>query len=88
MPFALDYAGRVDFSDLATLQVRRDDTSLDARFHLPVVLDWINADAGGSPLPPLQGKLRTPRVEIAGAQLEGVEIEFDDAEAAPLQASP
>ena len=88
MPFALDYAGRVDFSDLATLQVRRDDTSLDARFHLPVVLDWINADAGGSPLPPLQGKLRTPRVEIAGAQLEGVEIEFDDVEAAPLQASP
>ena len=83
MPFALDYAGRVDFSDLAALQLRRDDTALDARFHLPVVLDWINADAGGSPLPPLQGKLRTPRVEIAGAQLEGVEIEFDDPGTAP-----
>ena len=83
MPFALDYAGRVDFSDRATLQVRRDDTSLDARFHLPVVLDWINADAGGSPLPPLQGTLHTPRIEIAGARLEGVEVEFDDPGIAP-----
>ena len=87
MPFALDYAGRVDFSDLAALQVRRDDTALDARFHLPVVLDWIDADAGGSPLPPLQGRLRTPRVEIAGARLEGVEIELDDPAIAP-QPSP
>ena len=84
MPFALDYAGRVDFSDLAAVQVRRDDTALDARFHLPVVLDWIDADAGGSPLPPLQGRLRTPRVEIAGARLEGVEIELDDPAIAPL----
>ena len=88
MPFALDYAGRVDFSDLAALQVRRDDTALDARFHLPVVLDWINAGVGSSPLPPLQGTLRTPRIEIAGARLEGVEIEFDDAEAASPQALP
>ena len=87
MPFALDYAGRVDFSDLAAVQVRRDDTALDARFHLPVVLDWIDADAGGSPLPPLQGRLRTPRVEIAGARLEGVEIELDDPAIAP-QPSP
>lgn len=84
MPFALDYAGRVDFSDMASLQVRRDDTALDARFRLPVVLDWMNADAGGSPLPPLQGRLRTPRVEVAGARLEGVEIELDDPAIAPL----
>ena len=88
MPFALDYAGRVDFSDVASLQVQHDDTVLDARFHLPVVLDWINAEVGGSPLPPLQGTLRTPRVEIAGAQLEGVEVMFDDADIAPSQASP
>ncbi|QIL20107.1 hypothetical protein [Thermomonas sp. HDW16] len=88
MPFALDYAGRVDFSDIAALQVRRDQTLFDARFQLPVVLDWINADAGGSPLPPLQGRLRTPRVEIAGARLEGVEVEFDDPGTAPSPATP
>ncbi len=83
LPFALDYAGRTNFSDLASLQARRDDTVLDARFHLPAVLDWIDAGAQGSPLPPLQGTLRTPRVEIAGAQLEGVEIEMDDPAIAP-----
>lgn len=88
MPFALDYAGRVDFTDIASLQVQRDDTTLDARFHLPAVLDWIDADAGGSPLPPLQGTLRTPRVEIAGAQLEGVEVEFDEPGIASPSLSP
>ncbi|HWS77201.1 MAG TPA: hypothetical protein VN205_02380 [Thermomonas sp.] len=88
LAFALDYAGRVDFSGIAALRVRRDDTTLDARFHLPVVMAWLDADAGGSPLPPLQGTLRTPRVEIAGARLEGVEVEFDDPGIAPPQASP
>lgn len=88
LPFALDYAGRTDFSDVASLQVRREDTALDARFKLPVVLAWLDAGATGSPLPPLQGTLRTPRVEMAGAQLEGIEIEFDDPGIAPAQASP
>lgn len=83
LPFALDYAGRVDFSDIAALQLRRDGTSMEARFHLPVVLAWLEADAGGSPLPPLQGRLRTPRVEVAGAKLEGVDIRFDEPGVAP-----
>ena len=87
LPFALGYTGRVNFSDLASLRVRRDDTALDARFHLPAVLDWIDAGAGGSPLPPLQGTLRTPRIDIAGAKLEGVEIELDDP-AIPSQPQP
>lgn len=78
MPFALDYAGRVDFSDTAALQARRDDTAFDARFRLPAVLDWLDAGATGSPLPPLQGRLRTPRMELSGATVEGVEIELDD----------
>ena len=78
LSFALDYADRTDFSGPATLQVKRDDTALDARFRLPDVLAWLDADAGGSPLPPLQGHLRTPRIDIAGARLEGVDIEFDD----------
>ena len=78
IPFALDYMGRTDLSDVAGLRLERDGTTFDARFMLPAVLAWLDAIAGGSPLPPLQGRLRTPRVEIAGAQLEGVEIDFDD----------
>lgn len=84
LPFALGYAGRVDLRDVAALRLQRDDTSMEARFHLPVVLAWLQADAGGSPLPPLQGRLRTPRVEVAGAQLEGVDIQFDDPAIAPV----
>ena len=83
LPFALDYAGRVDLSDIAALRLQRDETSMEARFDLPVVVAWLEADAGGSPLPPLQGRLRTPRVEVAGAQLEGVDIRFDDPAVAP-----
>ena len=88
MPFALDYADRVDFTGIASLQVQRDETLFDARFRLPHVLDWINADAGGSPLPPLQGKLHTPRIEIAGAQRQGVQVEFDDPAIAQPPATP
>jgi hypothetical protein len=78
MPFGLDYKGAIDFADLAALQLQRDQTRFDARFRLPAVLAWVDADATGSPLPPLQGNLSTPRLEIAGATLEGVEIELDD----------
>ena len=78
MPFALDYKGGIEFADLAALELRRDDTRFDARFRLPAVLAWLDAGATGSPLPPLQGRLSTPRLEIAGATLEGVELELDD----------
>lgn len=78
MPFALDYTGAIDFADLAALQLWRDATRFDARFRLPAVLAWLDAGAIGSPLPPLQGSLSTPRLEIAGATLEGVEVELDD----------
>ena len=78
MPFALDYKGAIDFADLAALELARDDTRFDARFRLPAVLAWLDAGATGSPLPPLQGNLSTPRLEIAGATLEGIEVELDD----------
>ncbi|MFT4178966.1 MAG: hypothetical protein QM612_05800 [Thermomonas sp.] len=77
MPFALDYQGGIDFSDIASLQLQRDDARFDTRFRLPAVLTWLDAKAA-SPLPPLQGTLSVPRVEVSGATLEGVEIEIDD----------
>ena len=78
LPFRLKYLGKTDASDPAALHLRRDDTRFDARFRLPDVLGWVNADVQGSPLPPLHGTLTTPRMEISGATLEGVEIELDD----------
>lgn len=84
LAFDLDYVGRVDFSEAASLRLRRDQTSFDARFRLPQVLEWLDAGASGSPLPPLDGRLRTPRLDIAGAQFEGVELELDDPAIAPV----
>lgn len=83
LPFALRYAGASTLADFTQLQLRRDATTFDARFRLPVVLDWLERD-GVSPLPPLDGWLRTPTLEISGALLEGVEIDFvDDVDTAP-----
>jgi hypothetical protein len=80
LPFALDYNGAMAFSDAASLSLRRDATALDARFRLPEVLAWLDAGNHGSPLPPLVGTLSTPRVEMAGATLEGVEVELGEEE--------
>ncbi len=88
LTFVLDYVGRLGFIDVASLRLRRDATLFDARFRLPQVQAWLDAGAIGSPLPPLDGRLRTPRLEIAGAQLEGVEVEFDDPSLAPMPATP
>lgn len=78
MPFALDYKGSIDFADIAALELHRDATRFDARFRLPAVLAWLDDIATGTPLPPLRGSLSTPKLEISGAVLEGVEIELDD----------
>ena len=78
LPFALDYLGRGDFSDVAALRLQRDDTRFDARLRVPDISAWISGAADGSPLPPLSGHLATPRIDISGAQLEGVEVDFDE----------
>ncbi|KGM56000.1 hypothetical protein N800_10265 [Lysobacter daejeonensis GH1-9] len=78
LPFGLAYDGAVDLSDTTALALRRDATRFNGRLRVPVVLEWSRAAAAGGPLPPLTGTLSTPRVDIAGAQLEGVEVQFED----------
>ncbi len=77
LPFALRYTGQADLSDVAGLRLQRDATDFDGRFKLYDVLGWID-QVGGSPLPPLDGRLRSPELEISGAVLEGVDIVIDD----------
>ena len=88
LPFALDYRGSIGFGDITRLEVRRDATRFDARFRLPQVLEWTKAASTGSFVPPLDGNLTTPELEIAGARLEGVEIEIDDPDAAAMSETP
>lgn len=78
LPFALDYVGATGLADAARLRLRRDAARFDARFRLPAVLAWLDDDGSGTPLPPLSGTARAPRLEISGAQLEGVEISIDE----------
>ncbi len=77
MPFALRYTGQPDLSDVAGLRLRRNTTDFDSHFRLYDVLGWID-QTGGSPLPPLDGRLRSPQLDISGATLEGVDIVLDD----------
>ena len=78
LPFVLRYVGKPDFSEIAGLRLERDGAWFDGRFHLMDVLAWGNAAATDSPLPPLSGRLHAPQFEIAGAKLEGVQVEIDD----------
>ena len=83
LPFTLGYDGKLDFTDTTALRIRRDATRFDGRFHLHEVLAWTRAAASGSPLPPIDGTLSTPALEISGARLESVEVEFKDDPAPP-----
>ena len=83
LPFVLEYRGPADFSGATSLQLARDDTRFDTSFHLPRVMQWIDQLDRGTPLPPLDGTLSTPRLDISGAVLEGVEIEFNSGADAP-----
>lgn len=82
LPFRLGYEGAADLSAPTTLALRRDATRFDGRFRVPAVLEWTRAASSGKPLPPLSGTLVTPRVDIAGAQLEGVELQFEESDSA------
>lgn len=78
LPFALAYEGASDLSAAASLELQRDGTIFEGRFRLLEVMDWIDASARGSPLPPVAGTLKTPKLEVSGAVLEGVELLLED----------
>ncbi len=78
LPFTLGYAGAADFSAIAALRVQRDASVFDGRFRLPEMMGWMDAAAEGSPLPPVSGTITSPRMEVSGAVLEGVELQLDD----------
>ncbi|QNP40141.1 AsmA family protein [Lysobacter solisilvae (ex Woo and Kim 2020)] len=86
LPFALRYDGAAGFTDTATLRLARDAYRFEGHFRLPDMLAWIEQPAG-SPLPPLTGSLLAPKIEVSGATLEGVEVEFDDG-APPAPGTP
>ncbi|MDO5506174.1 MAG: hypothetical protein Q4F49_07790 [Pseudoxanthomonas suwonensis] len=77
---AVDYVGPADLSATTTLGLRRDTSTFDGRLRLPQMLDWADraGDPAASPLPPMQGEVNTPRLEIGGIRMEGVRIRIDE----------
>lgn len=73
----LGYAGPIDFSGETHLRLRDRRSLFDGRFRLPALLAWIDAPPGTTPIPPIEGRVSTPRLDVPGATLEGVEVTID-----------
>lgn len=78
VPFALGYNGAPDLSAPLALRLERDGARFEGRLRIGAIGDWLEQLDRGTPLPPVVGTLRMPRLEIAGATLHGVEIHIQD----------
>ena len=85
---SMTYADSADLSGTLHLRVARDDLRFDGRLRVPAITGWATAAAQDSPLPPLEGRLEAPLVEISGARLEGVTVEFENDDAPADTATP
>ena len=77
LPVQLRYRGNRDFSDPLSLVAARDDTELRATLRVDEMQRWLAAGPA-TPLPPLQGTLKTPALDFDGITLEGVEVEISE----------
>ncbi len=87
LPFRLNYTGPSDLSAVAELALQRDGATFDGRFHPVEITDWIGAN-DAIPLPPLDGRFQAPRLDLAGMELHGVDITFDDPQLPAAPAHP
>ena len=84
-PIAIElaYAGARDLSDPVTLRMERDDAWAEADGRVADVFEWMDAAAGGNPLPPLRARAGAPRIEVPGGVLHGVELGIEPGDGAP-----
>lgn len=76
--FALDYHGDTRLETPLDLRVSRPDVFFEGRFKTREVLAWTRGAERGTPVPPIQGRLKAARLDIGDVQLEGVEIEVEN----------
>ena len=74
---ALRYAGASDLSGPLVLRMARGEAHAEGGGRIFEILDWLEAAAVDTPLPPLRATARAPRIELPGAVLEGIEIELE-----------
>lgn len=73
----LDYAGKTDFSDPLSLALEKKETKLEATLRIAQMQAWATRE-NASPLPPLDGRLMTPELDLEGIVLKGIEVEIRD----------
>lgn len=74
---ALRYAGASDLSGPLVLRMARGEARAEGGGRIFEILDWLEAAAVDTPLPPLRATAHAPRIELPGAVLEGVEIDIE-----------
>lgn len=74
--FGIAYAGARDLGSPVFLRAHRADARAEAQARVSEVFAWMDGPST-SPLPPLRARASAPRVEVAGAVLEGVEIDIE-----------
>lgn len=84
MPFAIRYSGALALDAPVQLRLDHAGARFDGSARIADITAWFAAGDGGAPVPPLRGTLHADRIDIGGAQLDGVEIEFDDGNNEPL----
>ena len=77
LPIQLAYSGKPDLSDLLTLDAALGESRFHSSLRLPQMQTWL-ADNHAAPLPPLNGTLVAPRLNIDGIELKGVSVEIED----------
>ena len=75
IPYQLNYSGKADFSDAIALKLSIEQSQFNSSLKITEIQQWVD-QADGSPLPPLQGRLETPVIQLDGVSLEGVSIEI------------
>ena len=80
LPFDLGYEGPTNLSAPATLRLQYDQARFEGRFRATDITGWISDAGAGSPVPPLDGRVTAPRLEVGGAQLHGVEVVIEGGE--------
>ena len=76
--FALNYQGDAGLSAPFELQLRQPGLEFAGKFEAREVLAWTQASDQGTPIPPIQGRLKASRLDVGDIRLEGVEIDVDD----------
>jgi hypothetical protein len=77
LPVQLAYQGKPDLSDALTLNASLGETKFNSNLHLPQVQSWLATD-NAAPLPPLNGTLVSPQLNVSGIELKGVSVEIED----------